>query len=184
MKHYRTPEKVNAGSMADIAFLLLIFFLVTTTISIDAGIKRQLPSPCSDLDDCTKTVAERNLINIELNASNEILVNEQLIEIGKLKQILMDFIDNNGDSSCSYCHGIQNPLASDNPKKAVIAITHTRQTPYEVFIQVQDETTKAIMELREAYSLNRFNQPYSDLKAVDQIIVQKAYPISISEIVK
>ncbi|WP_250435959.1 ExbD/TolR family protein [Hanstruepera flava] len=184
MKNYRTPEKVNAGSMADIAFLLLIFFLVTTTISIDAGIKRQLPSPCFNLNDCTKTIAHRNQLTIELNASNDILVDEQIIGMDDLRQILIDFIDNNGDSSCSYCNGDKNPLASDNPKKAVVTIIHSRQTPYEVFIKVQDETTKAIMQLREAYSQNRFNESFSDLKGTEQIMVEKAYPISISEIVK
>lgn len=182
MKNYRASEKVNAGSMADIAFLLLIFFLVTSTITTDAGIKRKLPKPCLNPEDCTKTLVERNILRIQLNESQDIFVNEQLVDLTTLSQTIMEFIDNNGDMSCSYCNGIQNQLASDNPKEAVVAIAHNRQTPYDVFIKVQDETTKAIMQLREAYSLNRYNKSLEDLDPSELVIVQKAYPINISEI--
>lgn len=184
MKNYRKSENVNAGSMADIAFLLLIFFLVTTTISTDAGIKRELPKPCTSPEDCTKTIAENNILLIKLNSSGEILINENLIDVNQINQEIVKFVDNNGDASCTYCKGAKSSEASDNPKKAVIAIEHNRQTPYKVFISIQDEITKAIMQLRDAYSLDRFNTLYSELNVSEKILVQKAYPINISEIVK
>jgi biopolymer transport protein ExbD len=167
--------------MADIAFLLLIFFLATTTISPEVGISRQLPSPCPDIKDCTKTISERNMLRIQLNTHDDILINDQLITVQELKPLLVEFIDNNGDASCDYCKGSQNLLASDNPKEAVIIIAHNKQTNYKAFINVQNEITKAIMHLREAYSQSYYKRSYSDLSPLELKIVQKAYPINISE---
>lgn len=184
MKNYRKSEKVNTGSMADIAFLLLIFFLVTTTISTDAGIKRELPKPCAKPDDCVKTIVENNILLIQLNSNSEILIKETLVDINQLKQQIIEFVDNNGDASCTYCKGTKSSEASDNPKKAVIAIEHNRQTPYDVFISIHDEITKAIMQLRDAYSLDQYNKLYSELNPSEMALAQKAYPINISEIIK
>ena len=184
MKNYRSSESVNAGSMADIAFLLLIFFLVSTTISSGVGIKRELPKPCANPEDCVKTIAEHNMFFIRLNSSNEILVDDSLVDIDQLQELITNFVDNNGDDSCTYCNGNQSIKSSDNPKKALVVIEHNRQTPYEVFIKVQDETTKAIMQLRNAYSLNRYDKMFSELNDSEKIIVKKAYPINMSEIIK
>ena len=88
MKSFRRHSAtVNAGSMADIAFLLLIFFLVTTTISADKGILRQLPRIC-ETGDCTKDISERNLLRIALNDKQEIMVNEEIVNLEAIEDLV------------------------------------------------------------------------------------------------
>ncbi|MCA0153097.1 ExbD/TolR family protein [Winogradskyella vincentii] len=124
----RQSATVNAGSMADIAFLLLIFFLVTTTISADKGILRQLSAECPPGTNCKADIAERNLLRININAENEIMVKNEIVPIEKLKQFVIEFVDNNGSDSCGYCNGNKNEQSSDHPKKAVISLSHDALT--------------------------------------------------------
>lgn len=181
MKNYRTSEKVNAGSMADIAFLLLIFFLVTTTIATDKGINRQLTEKCPDLMDCTKNIAERNILRVLLNSNQDILVEDELVSIDQLKNKVMIHIDNNADGSCSYCKGSSLDDFSDNPKKAFVNIQYSRETSYELFVSVQDEISKAYKLLREVYAQNTYQKTLSDLSVMELKKVQDVYPIQISE---
>ena len=114
MRHSKfSSTPVNAGSMADIAFLLLIFFLVSTTISGDKGLNRKLPSECPENIDCSTEINERNILKIAINNSDEIMANNNLIDISELKMITKDFVDNNGDSTCDYCNGSKLINASD-----------------------------------------------------------------------
>ncbi|MFC5195043.1 MULTISPECIES: ExbD/TolR family protein [Bizionia] len=181
MRHHRNSENVNAGSMADIAFLLLIFFLVTTTISTDAGINRNLPAFCPT-NDCATLTADNNVLRIVLNNSNDILMNNKLVPLNAISQQVSNFVNNNGDNSCSYCSGEQLLTASDNPQKAIISLEHNRQTSYELFIQVQNSISKAITDLREVYSQNNFRKSLSDLSSTEIEEVRKAYPLIISEV--
>ena len=109
---------VNAGSMADIAFLLLIFFLVTSMIPNDKGIARDLPQPCPLGADCNIPIKKNNIFEISVNEKGEIMANKTLTPIENLKVKLKDFIDNNADRSCNYCEGKQLSENSDNPKKS------------------------------------------------------------------
>ena len=105
MKSFRRHSAtVNAGSMADIAFLLLIFFLVTTTISAEKGILRKLPRICKT-DDCTKDIPKRNLLSIALNDKQEIMVNEAIVSLEDVEGLVESFVDNNGLDKCEYCLG-------------------------------------------------------------------------------
>jgi len=140
---HSSPE-VNAGTMADIAFLLLIFFLVTTTISVDEGINRKLPKLCPPGSECTPEINKRNILRIVLNSKNEIFVEDEIIQLNDLKDIAKSFLDNNGDNSCSYCNGKQSVSSSDNPKVAVISLQNDKLTSYEFYITVQDELTQAL----------------------------------------
>lgn len=182
MKSFRRQSAtVNTGSMADIAFLLLIFFLVSTTISADEGILRQLPPPCIT-NDCTADIAERNLLQIQLNDKQQIMVNQELIAIEDLQNIVTNFIDNNGKAQCNYCNGKQLNTLSDHPQKAVISITQQAFTKYQLFINVQDQITKAINNLRNKYAKATFNKTYSLLSEAQQNEVKKAYPFKVSEV--
>ena len=181
MRHSNTTPSVNSGSMADIAFLLLIFFLVTTTIASDEGINRKMPQDCPPNIDCKKTLNERNVFRIQLNAENEIFVEDEIVTIDTLKDLTKAFIDNNGDKSCSYCNGIQLITSSDHPKEAVISIQNDRKTSYDLYISVQDEVTKAYYELRAVYSRSVFNKYEDDLSIVELKQVRDAYPFVISE---
>jgi biopolymer transport protein ExbD len=182
MKSFRRHSAtVNAGSMADIAFLLLIFFLVTTTISADKGIIRQLPPIC-DSEDCTSDIPERNLLRIAMNAQQEIMIEDVIVQLDEIENIVNAFIDNNGLETCSYCEGEQLQNASDHPTKAVISLSHDALTKYDLFIKVQDEITKAYYNLRGRYAKQVFNKAPNELDKNELQSVIKAYPFKVSEV--
>ena len=181
MRYSNSSPTVNAGSMADIAFLLLIFFLVTTTIASDEGINRKLPRECPPNVDCTTDLNERNVLRIVLNAKDEILVENELVNIQDIKNLTKDFIDNNGEATCLYCNGKQLTNASDRPSEAVISLQNDRNTSYALFIRVQDEITKAYYELRSIYSKKMFHKTQNELTPREIKELREAYPIIISE---
>ena len=144
----KSPE-VNAGSMADIAFLLLIFFLVTTTIETDSGINRKLP-PMEDVID-PPIIKERNIFTVVVNKNNDILVEEKPMELRDIRSAAVKFLDNGGgvgEEACDYCKGERDKSSSDNPEKAIISLKNDRETDYKVYIAVQNELVAAYNELR------------------------------------
>ncbi|MDD7885712.1 biopolymer transporter ExbD [Flavivirga sp. 57AJ16] len=181
MRHSKLIPEVNAGSMADIAFLLLIFFLVTATISSDEGIDRRLPKECPPGTVCDSKISERNILRILINNNDEIMIENNVVSISELKEITKSFLDNNGDGTCNYCHGAKSPNASDNPKRAVVSLQNGRHTSYKQFIAVQDELSKAYYELREAYSINVLRKPVDELSKSALKHVKDAYPFILSE---
>lgn len=166
MARRATPE-VNAGSMADIAFLLLIFFLATTTIEKDKGIARQLP-PMEDLQD-PPVIRQRNLFIVNVNKEDQLLVEEELMDVGDLRQAAIDFIDNGGAPQgspeyCSYCRGKRSPDSSDNPEKAVISVQNDRLTSYKMYITVQNELVAAYNYLRNRESQRLYGWDFTEVK--------------------
>jgi len=148
MARRKSPE-VNAGSMADIAFLLLIFFLVTTTIETDSGINRKLP-PMEDQID-PPIIRQKNIFTVVVNKNNQVLVEEEITEIKDLRNLAIEFLDNGGGSgeeACNYCQGNRDPRSSDNPDKAIISLKNDRETEYKVYIAVQNELVAAYNVLR------------------------------------
>jgi len=181
MKNLKAAPTVNAGSMADIAFLLLIFFLVTTTIASDEGINRKLARECPPGQTCTEDLYERNVLRIILNSQDEIMIEDDLVTLDDLKIIIKDFIDNNGDNSCLYCNGKRLENSSDNPNKAVISLQSDRQTSFKLFVSVQDEITKAYYELRALYGKTKFKTSENEFTKVQIKELREAYPFIISE---
>ncbi len=156
------PE-VNAGSMADIAFLLLIFFLVTTTIETDAGLDRMLPPiepPDSDV-----VIKEKNIFMVNVNKEGKIFADDQIVSIEDLKERAIAFLDNGGDGTCNYCKGDKNTASSDNPTKAIISLKNDRETKYGVYITVQNEIVGAYNELRNREAQRLYKQDFTDLEA-------------------
>ena len=148
MARRKSPE-VNAGSMADIAFLLLIFFLVTTTIETDSGINRKLPPMEEQID--PPIIRQKNIFTVVVNKNNHLLVEEELTDIKDLRNIAVYFLDNGGGSgeeACDYCQGNRDPRSSDNPDKAIISLKNDRETEYKVYIAVQNELVAAYNVLR------------------------------------
>ncbi|SFZ91549.1 Biopolymer transport protein ExbD [Flaviramulus basaltis] len=180
MRHSKLVPEVNAGSMADIAFLLLIFFLVTATISSDEGINRILPKDCPT-GDCNATIAEHNILRIIINNNDEVMIEDEIISINELKDITKNFIDNNGKNTCDYCNGLKASDASDNPKQAVVSLQNGKNTTYKQFVAVQNELTKAYYELRNNYSLKVFNKLPEKLSKEELMQVKEAYPFILSE---
>ena len=146
----RAAPEVNAGSMADIAFLLLIFFLVTTTIETDSGINRKLP-PTDEVVD-PPIIKERNIFTVVVNKDNRLLVEEDLMELSELREAAIAFLDNGGgtgEEACDYCQGKKDTSSSTILKKAIISLKNDRETSYKVYISVQNELVAAYNDLRD-----------------------------------
>ncbi len=163
----RAAPEINAGSMADIAFLLLIFFLVTTTIEKDKGIARQLPPPIEQEQDVI--IKQKNLFIVNVNKNDQLLVEEELMELKDLRQAAIDFLDNGGAPAgtpeyCNYCKGKRSPESSDNPQKAVISVQNDRLTSYEMYIAVQNELVAAYNFLRDREAKRLFGWEYTEMK--------------------
>lgn len=166
------PE-INAGSMADIAFLLLIFFLVTTTMDQDTGIARKLPPMPEEQQETPPEINKRNIFEVTAThkLSDEVLVNKVVVPISELRAVAKKFIDNNGKLSTS----------SENPDKAIISLFTTNSLQYKAYILIQNELAAAYSELRNEASLNKFGQRYNDLSGAQIKEIKKMYPQKISE---
>jgi len=161
----RSAPEVNAGSMADIAFLLLIFFLVTTTIEVDSGIQSKLPPPIPE-DTPPPPIKQKNIFQVVVNQDNRLLVENEDMEIKDLTNAAVEFLDNGGGEgrdACSYCQGDRDPASSDNPEKAVISLVNDRQATYNTYATVYNELVRAYTILRNRESSRRFNESYEDL---------------------
>ena len=163
----RSAPDVNAGSMADIAFLLLIFFLVTTTIETDSGISRKLP-PMQDENVEPPIIKEKNIFQVIVNRNNELLVEDELMELEDLQEAAVAFLDNGGgvgEEACTYCQGAKDPASSDNPEKAVIMLVNDRQTEYGTYIAVQNELVAAYNELRNRTAQRLYGRSFDAMEA-------------------
>ncbi|PZD78419.1 biopolymer transporter ExbD [Mesonia sp. K7] len=189
----RNAPEVNAGSMADIAFLLLIFFLVTTTIETDSGINSKLP-PIEEIENPPE-FKQKNVFIVLMNQNQELLVEDEIMELKDLRQAAIDFIDNGGEG-CNYCQGSGDPASSDNPQKAVVSLQHDRETEYGAYIAVQNELVAAynFLRNREAKKLfgksftemeNDFNNPdfRGSISKLEEDIktIREMYPLNLSE---
>ena len=177
---FSVPQ-INSGSLADIAFLLLIFFLVTATIPNDQGFNRKLPKPCPPGEKCDAIIQERNLLQIILNEKNEIMAEDDIISLTELRSVVKKFIDNNGDGSCEYCHGEESDESSDNPSKAIISLVSHPNSTYSSFVAIQDELTKAYFELRLDYANSILQKAEYQLTEEDIKLLKEVYPFIISE---
>ncbi len=198
MARRATPE-VNAGSMADIAFLLLIFFLVTTTIEKDKGIARQLP-PKEEVTNPPK-IKQKNLFIVNVNRHDQLLVDDELMELKDLRKAAVAFLDNGGAPQgspeyCDYCRGKRSPESSDNPDKAVISVQNDRLTSYKMYIAVQNELVAAYNQLRDREAERLYGWKFTEMsKALDEgsfkgnkddlqeklETIQKLFPLKLSE---
>lgn len=178
----KIPE-INSGSMADISFLLLTFFLLTSSINTDMGISRKLPPPI-DPNVKPPEIKKRNIFTVLVNANNQLLVNGSLGDISTLKNRTVDFLTNPAndpnlpEKTIKYIDMIGNVEVS----KGVISLQNDRGTSYETYIKVQNELTSAVNELRDKLSKEKFGKKFEDITSdAKKEAIQKAIPISISE---
>ncbi len=180
MRNTNDTPAVNAGSMADIAFLLLIFFLATSMIPNDKGIARALPPPCPPNIDCDATLKQRNVFIVQVNQNDELMINNKLSEMKFLKEDLKNFIDNNGDKTCNYCEGKNDVKLSENPDKATISIQVDREVAYSDYIKIQDKIAEAYAELRTNYISEIMRNNLKDTLGLYNK-ARKAYPMRVIE---
>lgn len=167
----RMKNEINAGSMADIAFLLLIFFLVTTTIVEDKGITVKLP-PWSDEEPDITRLKERNVYAVLVNAQNQLLVRGEPMRIQDLKENAKEFIDNPRNR----------PDLAEKPTKAIISLKNDRGTEYKTYLEVYNELKAAYNELWDELCLRKFNVSYSeDLPIAYRRAIKEEIPFVLSE---
>ena len=203
----RTAPEINAGSMADIAFLLLIFFLVATTMEVDGGIPRKLPQKQPLNAPPPPVIKAKNVLEISINRNDQLLVEgDQRVELKDIKNIALEFIDNgSGDPTakpplapCSYCKGGPDGVIDQNssvhPEKAVISLKVDRGTSYGASTAVQDALSQAYNDLRNQVSKSKYGVSYDALLARKKIdkgnekllakikTIKGMYPEIISEV--
>ena len=178
----KVPD-LNAGSMADISFLLLVFFLVTTTMDTDTGITRRLPPPIEDPEMDVK-VKERNIMNVMINKYDKLLVNGKPGDITTLTEMTKEFITPKPSDETAPEVEVKEIELIGNVmlNKGVVSLKNDRGTSYLMYISVQNELARAFNEMRDEMSLKHFNQHYADLTDKDKIdAINKAVPVRISE---
>lgn len=182
MAQRKTPE-VNAGSMADIAFLLLIFFLVTTTMDTDSGISRKLPPMIDEPNPDSPPIKQRNIFLVMINKNNDLLVEGEPLSITQLKEKAKEFIVNpmNADNLPEKKPTEINFFGTVAVGKGIISLQNDRGTEYQTYLKVQNELVAAYNELRNAKAMSKWQKKYADLTEDQQKAIKKIYPQRISE---
>lgn len=178
----KTPE-VNAGSMADIAFLLLIFFLVATTMNVDSGINRTLPPWVDEENQDAPPIKERNILKVFVSAYDQLMVQGEQIHISQLKDKAKEFMLNPfDDPNLPEKEVVQNEiLGSHTVSKGVISLKADRSTTYNTYVMVQNELSRAFNEIRDELSIEKFGKPVAELTDDQRKAVNEAIKLSISE---
>ena len=179
----RDVQEVNAGSMADIAFLLLIFFLVTTTMDTDAGLGTVLPPPVPKDQEAPPPINERNVLPVLLNSKNQLLVKGKPMRVDQLKDAAKEFIENpNEDPKLSdYTEVDVEFFGVQRVSKGVISLQNDNGTQYAAYLMVQNELQRAYNELRDEKAKRKWKKEYNELEDEQQKAIRKIYPRKISE---
>jgi biopolymer transport protein ExbD len=179
----KTPE-VPATSLADIAFMLLIFFLVTTTMDVDSGLQRKLPQwvDKDQLDDDSE-IKERNVFVVLVNRNNDLLVEGDYERGDNLRERAMEFMANPyNDENLPEKEPVDVPFFGETMvSKGVISLRNDNDTQYGTYIAVQNELVAAINELRNDLATEKWGKLYADLERDQQNAIKKIYPMKISE---
>ena len=168
----RSVPEINAGSMADIAFLLLVFFLVTTTMDIPTGLQVGLP-PIPDGPPPESKQRQKNVLEVLINSRNQLLVEGDLAKISQLNEITKTHLLNEG----------RDPRYAESSEEAIVSLKNDRGTDFVTYVGVYNEIKRAYNEVRDEYSEAKFGKPFAKLKkkSVPYDEVKKKYPIKISE---
>lgn len=182
MRKKKEIPEINAGSMADIAFLLLIFFLVTVTMDVDTGITRKLPPPVENEQDID--INQRNIFEVLINSANMLLVEGKPGNIATLKEDAKTFFLNPNNDPNLPEKKLENVelIGEVYISKGVISLKNDRGTSYDMYIKVQNELTKAFQEMRDEFSVEKFGVKYDKLTDTEkQEAIQAVIPMAISE---
>lgn len=180
----RQSNEINASSTADIAFLLLIFYLVTTTMNVDSGISRVLPPMADDTQvDKGQDVKPRNTLLVRINHLDAVSVGGERVEISQIKEITKEFIQNlSNDENLPEKDEIDVPIIGKyNVSKGIVSLQNDKSSTYDKYIQVQNELTKAYNEAQNELSTQHFGRTYEELNDDEKSAIRKAVPNRISE---
>lgn len=190
----REAPEINAGSMADIAFLLLIFFLVTTTMDVDGGLTRKLPPPIEDEMEDPPEVKQRNVFQVLVNSNNDLLVEGDVMLVSNLREAAKEFIIGDPtfqDDAMPEGKLTEVPILGEMMvSKQIVSLQNDRGTSYEMYIKVQNELVAAYNEVRDEYAQSQFGKTMKQLEKEAEIsktaelqvdAVKDVYPQRISE---
>ena len=181
----RSSGEINSSSMADIAFLLLIFFLVTTSMSTSTGLSRRLPPPLPpDVEIPPVDVNKRNLFVVKINSENKLLVQGNEMNLSELRVKAKEFIVNEAnDPNMPVKTMVNIPLIGEMEitKDHVISLQNDVDTQYQAYLDVQNELVAAYNELRNELAKEKFGKLYNDLDEDRKKAIQAVYPQKISE---
>jgi len=180
MAKRKTPG-INTGSMADISFLLLTFFLLTSSINSDQGIPRRLPPPSEKTTDIQ--INQRNVFSVMVNFNDQILANGEMIPLNQLTNRAKDFLENPLNSPTLPEKDVKliDNMGEYPISKGVLSLQNDQSTSYNMYVQVQNELQRAVNELRDKVSLQYFGKKYDLLDTALQKSIQRAVPMNISE---
>jgi len=178
----KTPA-INSSSTADIAFLLLCYFLMTTTMGDQSGLQRRLPPIPDSKQAQDQKVNRRNIIIVRINASDRLFAGTEALEISQLKDKIKEFLTNPAnDPNLPEKEMTDIPGYGQYPiSKGVISLQNDRGTSYQAYIAAQNELVKAVNELRDDFSRQAYGRPFISLTEEQQSIVKTAIPQNISE---
>ena len=180
----RPAGEINAGSMADIAFLTLCFFLMTSQMDQDYGLARRLPPmPDDEQEEIDIKVNRRNIITVYISSSDRILAQNQLIDISQLKdKIKLSLLNEAEDPELPEKEITE--VANFGPypvTKGIVSLQNDRSTSYDIYLRAQNELVKAYNELRDEFSMQHYGRPFLKLDETQQTVVRTVWNQSISE---
>ena len=179
----KTPE-INSSSTADMAFLLLCFFMMTTTMDQDKGLQRRLPpmpDPNQKAED--QKVNRRNIIVVKINSADRLFAGTEPMDVSLLKDKIKEFLSNPANDP-NLPEREEKEIEGFGPcmvSKGVISLQNDRGTSYQAYIAVQNELVKAVNELRDEFSMANFGKLYIKCNEDEQKVVREAVPQNISE---
>ena len=185
-KTKRKVPGINASSTADISFMLLIFFLITTSMDTDRGLARRLPPPPESEEQKNDIIIkERNILQVKINKDDQLMVNGEIgFDIRQLKDKAKELIANpNDDPNMPEKHRKNLPFFGDVmiTEKHVISVQNDVGTSYDVYIQVQNELVAAYNELRNELAMSQFGKSFADCSEEQKEAIIDYYPQKISE---
>ncbi len=180
----RPVQEINAGSMADIAFLLLIFFLMVTTMDVEAGLQRRLPPmPDENQKQDDVQINRRNILVVRISDQDRLFAGGDIMDISMLKDKAKEFLSNpsNSETLSSRKNKEIEGFGTFAVSEGVISLQNARGTSYNAYIAVQNELVKAINEIRDEFAMKYYGKKYLALDEDKQKIVRDAVPQTISE---
>ena len=185
---FRRPRRkiplLNTTSTADISFMLLVFFLVTSSMDTDKGLPRQLPPPQNEMETKELLVKERNMMQVELDDRDQLTIDGQAATLGELTRRTIEFVANVKDDATMPEKSVREVnffgrcAVSD---RHVIAIQVSRQTSYEAYFHLQNAIVTGYTQLRNQLARKHFHRPYTRCSAAERDAINMVYPQRISE---